>query len=312
MRIAVVGPGAVGCLFAARLAQLSGHEVWLLDHDKKRAALIGERGLILIEGEEKLSVNVSVSVHPEEMGLADLLILCVKSHDVASAIDQIRVLASSENLLLALQNGIAHHRVLHEKYPGPWAIGVTAQGAALEESGVVRHGGDGDTTIGFIEAINPMSNVLLGKAAKTFCDAGLRTLVGTKIEIQVWKKFIVNVGINALTVILDCPNGQLLKVPEGRRRLVKAVEEAACVARAKGIDVGADPVSMTVNVCEATAINISSMLQDVRRRQKTEIDAINGALVREARFHGIDVPENEKLIREVKEIESRYKTSAML
>ncbi len=305
MRIAIVGPGALGCFFAARMAQQQDHEVWLLDHLKERADLLDSAGLKLIEREKTFSVKVRAALCPEEIGRADLIIFCVKSHDVSSAIERVRPLAADDNLLIAFQNGIAHHRVLQEEYPGPWALGVTAQGAALEGPGIVRHGGDGATIIGFASPEERFF-ALLEKSAQIFEDAGINTEVSRKIRIHVWRKFVVNVGINALSVILNCPNGKICDSPLGRERLAKAVAEAVLVASAKDIEVGADPLAMTENVCKSTSINISSMLQDVRLKKKTEIEAINGALVREARMLGISVPENEKLVREVKAIEAQY------
>lgn len=305
MRVAVVGPGALGCFLAARLALQTGHAVWLVDHDKERAEFLASKGVELIERDRIFSAKVRVVLRPEEIGQVDLILLCVKSHDVSLAIKRLRPLALSDNLLIALQNGIAHHRVLQEEYHGPWAVGVTAQGATIEGQGVVRHGGGGDTVIGFVGPENRIIGAL-EKVAQILGEAGISTLVSEGIRTQVWKKFIINIGINALTAILNCPNGQILDTPEGRQRLAKAVNEAARVAGAKGIEVGSDPVAMTEKVCEATSTNISSMLQDVRRQKKTEIDAINGALVYEAGLLGIPVPENTKLVREVKAIEAQY------
>jgi len=305
MRIAVVGPGALGCFFAARLALRTGHEVWLLDHDRNRAALLATKGLTLKEYGKTYCVKVRVTSLADEIGMVDLVLLCVKSHDVSSAIELIQPLASNENVLIGLQNGIAHNRILQEQYHGRWALGVTAQGATLESPGIIRHGGDGDTVIGS-GAPDDFVDRLLVKSAQALEEAGIHTVVSREIHVPIWKKFVVNIGINALTVVLNCPNGKILESSRGRERLAKAVAEAGLVASAKGIAIGSDPVAMTEKVCEATAANISSMLQDVRRKKKTEIDAINGALVREARLYGIPVPENEKLERDVKAIEARY------
>jgi 2-dehydropantoate 2-reductase len=109
-----------------------------------------------------------------------------------------------------------------------------------------------------------------------------------------------------LTALHDCPNGQLYDLPTLRKQLEQAVREAATVARAKGIDVGGDPVADVLAVCLATKDNISSMLQDIRHRRPTEIDAINGALVADAHDLGLAVPVNEELIRAVKRKEQEY------
>ena len=137
------------------------------------------------------------------------------------------------------------------------------------------------------------------KAAAILSAAGLATEVVDNIEDRLWQKLLVNIGINGLTVLYDCPNGQLLEIPEARTRLIALVKEGLLVAQRKGIDVGTDPVKRALDVCRATANNISSMLQDVRNNKSTEIMAINGALLAEAEKLAIRVPENELLTRQV-------------
>ena len=122
----------------------------------------------------------------------------------------------------------------------------------------------------------------------------------------VWAKLFINVGINALTAIHGCRNGELLDKPEIKVTMEKAVREAEQVARKKGIQIDADPVVAMFSVCRTTAENTSSMLQDVQKRRLTEIDAINGAIVAEGEALGIPTPVNIELVRRVKELESSY------
>jgi 2-dehydropantoate 2-reductase len=304
MRIVVAGPGAIGCLFAAKIACRSAHEVWLLDRHEKRAGEIAERGLTLVEGNKNTCTEVRSTAKVDQIGAADIILLCVKSHDVSKAIVQLLPLANENNLLIAMQNGIAHHKVLDHEYPGSWAVGVTAQGASLISPGLVKHGGSGKTYLGYI---NEKKNaVRLADLSCLLNEHGLEAELSDDILVQVWNKLIVNIGINALTVLLDSPNGHILDSVSGRARMVLAVREAARVAASKGIVLSDDPVAMTEKVCRATAKNISSMLQDVRAHRRTEIDAINGALIYEAALHGVSVPENERLVKEIKEVEAGY------
>jgi 2-dehydropantoate 2-reductase len=136
--------------------------------------------------------------------------------------------------------------------------------------------------------------------------AGLETEAVTDILDHIWGKLLINVGINALTAIQNCPNGHLLKSAELKKCLAGAVREAAEVAKAKGVCLTEDPVAATLEVCKATGKNISSMLQDVRNKRLTEIDAINGAVIAEARLLEIPTPINEELIRQVHVIEKGY------
>lgn len=307
MKIAVIGPGALGCLFAACLARQGDHEVWLLDRDSKRAAFLHEKGLLFDEGERRERIPVNATSNPADIGTADLFLLCVKSYAVQGCLPVLKKLAQPENLVLALQNGIGHLELMQREGRFLcWAVGITSQGATLIAPGHVRHGGHGLTRLGFIRAASDHGNERLHAAASAFAGAGIETVLSNEILVDVWAKLLVNVGINALTAIYDCPNGRLLEIPEALDKQKAAVLEAAAVARGLGISVPGDPVAMTREVCRATAGNISSMLQDVRNRRQTEIADINGAIAEKAAELGIDALENERLCRDVRVLERGY------
>jgi 2-dehydropantoate 2-reductase len=317
MRIVVVGPGALGSLFAGALAMYSQgaeegdgrHEVWLLDHNRSRARQLAAKGLLLEMGGEKYVCPVRATTEPGDIGSADLVLLCVKSYDVASGLNRAAVLLGpdTDTLLLGLQNGIAHLPLLEALADGHLvAVGVTAQGAALLAPGHVRHGGRGLTRVGFLRPPTADGAARLRDVAATLAAGGLETEIVDDMQVHVWAKLFVNAGINALTAIHGCRNGDLLDMPEVRAQLVKAVREATAVARALGIPIMGDPVVATLEVCRATAENISSMLQDVQQRRSTEIDAINGAIVEHGHRLLVPVPVNELLVRKVKEIEANY------
>jgi 2-dehydropantoate 2-reductase len=191
---------------------------------------------------------------------------------------------------VGLQNGISHLPFFAESAAG-LALGGDPQGATLLAPGHVRHGGDGPTALGFLQPATAGQNASLARATALLTAAGLTAQVVDDIENRLWQKLLVNAGINGLTVLHDCANGRLLEIAEARSRLMALVEEGVVLARHKGIDVGADPVARTLEVCRATAANISSMLQDVRNGRPTEIMAINGALVEKAKELAIPVPE---------------------
>lgn len=305
MKIAIIGPGALGCLMAALLAD-AGNEVWILDHDDIRVSGLSGRGLVLERDGRRRLIPVKASARPAEIGPVEASMLCVKSHDVSSALKRSAPLLTSDTLLIAFQNGILHLNVLKNEFGhANWAIGVTSLGSTLIGPGHVRHGGSGITRIGFLQSVD---NSLLNPSATALTEAGIETRVVDNILEHVWGKLLINVGINALTAILDCPNGALLESGSATRRMTEAVREASVVGEAKGIRVTGDPVAMAIEVCKSTAGNISSMLQDVRKKRLTEIDAINGAVVAEAARLGIPAPINRELVREIKEIEKRYRT----
>ncbi len=306
MKIVVIGPGALGCLLAAALSCRSDHQVWLLDHDEDRAATIGSH-VILEEAGKNLSCPVKVTCNTAEIDTAELILFCVKSKDVQRALNKTVSLFSASSLLIAFQNGIGHLQAMEKVAAyGAVALGVTSHGATLVGPGHVKHAGQGPTCIGFIGAYTARDADMLKEAGSLLTKAGIDTEPVSNIIDYVWNKLLVNVGINAFTGIYDCPNGQLLENETITNRMKKAVEEAFLVAKSKGIKLNPDPLQTVFSVCQATSKNISSMLQDIRKNRPTEIDAINGAIVEEAKVLGIPVPENERLVREIKEIEKKY------
>ena len=302
MNVTVVGPGALGCLFAAYLAR-AGHRVWMLDRDRARARLISGQGVVLYDQGQQLVLPVEATADANDIDKAEFILLCVKSHDTLAGIGRAAPLLHQGSILIALQNGIAHHQVLRSELTR-WAVGITAQGATLCGPGQVKHGGEGLTSLGFIEPAGRELNRQLQKIEMVFNRAGLQTEVSRDILGRVWNKLIVNAGINALTALYNCPNGGLLEEPRALVKLELAVQEVARLAAAKGIKVHDDPVAMTKKVCQATADNISSMLQDIRQDRATEIEAINGAVVSEAHRAGLPVPVNEELLAAVMALQS--------
>jgi 2-dehydropantoate 2-reductase len=144
----------------------------------------------------------------------------------------------------------------------------------------------------------------LVQCARLLSASGFETALEPDIDRTVWRKLAVNCAINPLSALVGCANGGLLESPELRGTLVKAAREVGAVASAKGIELEADAAELALAVAERTAANRSSMLQDVTRGARTEIDALSGAVVREARALGVPVPVNESLWRRILEMES--------
>ena len=306
-RVAIVGPGALGCLLASALSRIIPGEIRVLDHDSQRAALLRHSGLTLERGGRREHFSVQATAAPRQIGPVDLVLLCVKSPSLGQTLPSLLPLLTENTLLLAWQNGIGHLPLLREaRLPGVVALAVTSLGAHLVGPGQVRFGGEGATSLGFLEEAPEEARLALQGAAELFRLAGLEVRVEPDILAQVWNKLLVNVGINALTAIHNCENGGLLRNGEALGLLRAAVLEAASVAQAKGIGIAPDPVARTIAVCQATAANISSMLQDVRANRQTEIGAINGAVLAEARLLGIPAPVNAQLCAAVKGLEKRY------
>jgi len=309
MKIAVIGPGAMGCLLAVLLSE--ANEVLLLDHNRERVFLLNERGLILEENGRSRHCLVKVVTEPDySVGSVELVLLCVKAGGFPAALQTARLLCDKNSLILTLQNGIGHLPSLAKLPDGfDWALGVTSHGATLVGPGHVLHKGRGLTKIGLSSQFSNRQDGAGKKlllVSQTLTAAGIETEVVDDILNHVWGKLLVNVGINALTAIHDCPNGALLESDEAHVLMQAAILEGKEVAEQSGILLAEDPLHAAERVCRATANNISSMLQDVRAEKVTEIDAINGALVRQGAQLGIATPVNIELVRKIKEIESNY------
>jgi len=311
MRLVIVGPGALGTMLAVRLApwlQKGGGTLSLLDHDPLRATALNQSGLSLYREETgPLSVSIPVSADPLKLAPCDLILLCVKSTHIDKALQQAAPLTTKETIVIGLQNGMAHLEALRQT-PGIGAAGTTAAGASLKAPGKVIFGGEGLTRFGFLAPERPPGPGLK-PLVQLFTRAGLAAEEVENIELCLWEKLFINVAVNALTALHDRENGWLLKQKKIRATMRAAIAEAEAVADRKGIPIAFDPWKATLEVCARTEKNISSMLQDVRHRRPTEIEAINGYIVKAGRELGIPTPVNSELVRRIRELEQSWTTT---
>lgn len=302
MRILICGAGAMGCLFGGYLSR-AGHEVWLLSHWKEQMARIRAQGLLLHSfGGQRWRVPMRVVSYeeplPENVKVA---FICVKSYATGTAAEKAIKRLAPDGVAITLQNGLGNREQLAQVVGASRALlGVTSNGATLLGVGEVRHAGIGLTHL----AAEP-NRAAATRIAEMLTDAGFSCQVDEEIDAVVWGKLLINVGINALTAILRVPNGALADYESSRQLLRAAVEEGAAIARAKGISIVEDPVERTLAVARATATNRSSMLSDIQRGARTEIEVINGAIVREGAALGLPTPVNEILTRLVRALEAK-------
>ncbi len=303
VRIGVIGSGAMGCLYGAYLSRVA--EVVLFDSWEAHVEAIREQGLFLeeLDGSQEC-FRLPATTKVGEVGEVDLALVFVKSHQTAWAAEVVRTVLRPEGIALTLQNGVGNREVLARALGEERALqGVTAHGATLLGPGRVRHAGQGPTHL----ALSPVTGEWVERIAELFQAAGLEVHLSEDLDGLIWGKLLINVGVNALTAILRVPNGHLVENPPAREVMGLAVREAAAVAGAMGVRLPyPDPVGRAEEVCRATAANRSSMLQDVLRGSPTEIDVINGAIVREGERLGLATPVNRLLTLLVKAIEQSY------
>jgi 2-dehydropantoate 2-reductase len=303
MRVAVVGAGAMGCLYGGHLAE-AGVGVTLVDIWREHVDAINGNGLHITGVSGDRLVHVSATTDPETVGEIDLVLMFVKSYDTAQAMRGSKPLIGDDTYVLTLQNGLGNLEAITEAVGAGRVLGgTTSHGSTLVCPGEIRHAGVGPTVIG---ALDRGSRSMVEKVAEIFNDAGLQTRVSGDVRSDIWGKLLVNLGINALTALTGLRNGQLLDVPELRRLMRLAVEEGMRVAEADGVYLGPlNHVAHVYEVAEATGTNRSSMLQDVDRGRRTEIDALNGAVVRLGEKLGVETSVNRALTALVKGLEHR-------
>jgi 2-dehydropantoate 2-reductase len=305
MKIAIVGAGAMGCLYGARLSTLPQNEIFLLDVWQEHLDAINELGVQMEEdGSFQTYDNLKACRHAYEIGPVDLAIMFVKSTMTRQAMADNKALLKDSTVVLTLQNGLGNVDAICEVVPANHALaGTTAHGATMLGPGRMKHAGKGKTVIG------ELSGEVTGRVkeiAEMFNQACLETETSDNAIGLIWGKLLSNVGLNALTAITGLLNGQILDYPETEELMTLAVLEAKAVADAKGVRLSYDDaVEHTRALCKATAPNRSSMLQDISNCRKTEIDMINGAIVREGRALGIPTPINLALTNLIKTIEQK-------
>ncbi|MGI6789758.1 2-dehydropantoate 2-reductase [Aminobacterium sp. EBM-42] len=305
MKIAVLGSGAMGCLYGGKLAE-AGYDVTLIDVWKDHIDAINNRGLHIegIEGERTVRSIRAVS-SAEEAGPCDLLIVFVKATLTAQAVESARGIIGERTSILTLQNGLGNVEKISAVVEEEKVIaGVTGHGSTLLGPGKIRHAGQGVTVIG---ELNGAVDERLRCIGAVLEKGGFDVKLSQNVMGLIWGKLLVNIGINALTAITGLKNGRLVDFSETDELLRSAVEEAVAVAKGKGVILeGEDPVEHARNVARLTATNRSSMLQDVSNKRKTEIDVINGAIVQEGKRLGIPTPVNKVLYNLVSVKEKTY------
>lgn len=303
MKTAVVGAGAMGSLFGGLLAE-SGADVWLLDIRKDHVDEIARRGLSIERNGKHRTVRVRATIDPARIGRADLVIVFVKSYATDAAARTAARLAHDRTRALTLQNGMGNAEIIARHFdPRRVLAGTTAHGATFLEPGSIRHAGVGLTRIGTLDQARSEG---AAKIAQCFTRAGIQTETAGNIAELLWEKLLVNVGINAITALTGIRNGGVAALEPARTLCRAAVEEAMAVAAAFGVRVRADAVDHVFAVAEATSENRSSMGQDVDNRRPTEIAAINGAVLREARRLGVPAPVNETLAGLVEILQAEF------
>ena len=287
MELLIAGTGALAVLFAARLTQ-AGHRVTLLGTWRGGLNALKQEGARLVDaaGNEQ-SFPVCVTDNPQDCRGARYAIVLVKSWQTERAARQLAECLAQDGLALTLQNGLGNREILvHSLGAGRVLLGTTTGGGTLLGPGLVKPGGEGILSIEAHPALAPLEDALRSANFKLDIVQDVRSLV--------WGKLIINSAINPLTALLRIPNGELLNRPPARALMHALAEETAAVAASEKVKPAfGDPVAIVEQVARDTAVNHSSMFQDIQRGAPTEIDAICGAVTRTGQRNNIPTPINQ-------------------
>ncbi|WP_342612224.1 2-dehydropantoate 2-reductase [Burkholderia ambifaria] len=303
MKIAMLGAGALGCAIGAALTE-GGHETWLIARSPSHVGAMCRDGLRVDDTSGSRRVRVRATTQADDVGVADLVIVLVKSFHTAAAMRGAQGLIGPDTLVLSLQNGLGHEDILADVVgrdrvlAGKTYVGGVRRGDAHIESGVA-----GKLT--FIGELDRRITPRVQAIADAFNAAGLATTVSDNIVGTMWDKLLVNVATGALTGITGLTYGQLYGEPLLKSTSLAAVAEAIGVAQAAGVRLSmTEPEQAWTLAAEGlpTAFK-TSMLQSLERGAMTEIDFINGSVVRWGQRYGVPTPVNTTLVACIKGIE---------
>lgn len=315
MRIMIVGAGSLGLLFAAKLSAFCEH-MTVIARSRQQADELAQKGIELVGTAESIRTTrsgvIDFRYYIEEAETAsstlhhfDYIFLMVKQPAITQElINNLKSQMSKDTYLISFQNGIGHVERLGEGLGrDSLLLAVTTEGARREGLTAVTHTGHGVSYLGKTEDsdhIVDSTHILLVEMLE---KAGFHTMMSKNMDVRIWSKLTINAVINPLTAILRVKNGDLLLSPWARALMNDLYQETRLVATAKGILLPDELWDSLLSVCEATSLNHSSMLQDIEQSRRTEIDHINGSLVKMAKELNLEIPTHQTVYQLVKALE---------
>ena len=302
MRIGIFGAGAMGSLYGGLLAA-DGNEVWLVGRSPAHAAAIEAEGLRITHAGEERLVRPRASTDPAAVGAVELLMIWVKSHDTVAALEQAAPMIGPGTVVASFQNGLGNVEAIAARVPAERVVyGVSAIGGEIVAPGRLEvpdttWDGTGMTWMGVLEGPSYRLEPLRG----VFAAAGIRTEVRSDIETIVWSKLALAAPMTALSALTRLSVGGVLADPELADLQRRMTAEVVAVAQAKGVPLALDEaLRRSSETYEGVPEHLPSMLQDVLAGRPTEIDALAGAVAREAERVGVEAPLNDLLARLVR------------
>ncbi len=306
IRVAVLGAGAVGCFFGGMLAR-AGHQVTLIGRpvhvDAFKTKGLHFEGLKFNE-----HVAVCASTAADAVRGARLVLFCVKSTDTEEAAAQIAPFLDAGSLVVNLQNGVDNTERIQAQVSQPVIPAVVYVATEMAGPGHLKHHGRGDLVIGAPGGKVPAATLALVK--QWFGAAGVPVAISDNVAGELWAKLVVNCAYNAVSAITQLPYGRMIDGTGVRELMRDVVEETLAIAKASGVAMAPDMLERTYRIADAMPTQFSSTAQDLARGKPTEIDHLNGFVVRRGEALGVPTPANRALHALVKLIEFKARASA--
>lgn len=304
MNIAILGPGAMGCLYGGRLA-LAGHEVTMIGRNPEKMKQLQTQGIIIEEDGICKTAAVKAVTASEFNGSPELLLLFTKTTQAEDAMASMAGRIGPDTFLLTLQNGLGN-----EEFLLPYAdrsrilVGTCIFPADIKKPGHIVTQKDGETRFAPLDAAE---NILAEKFAEDFTQAGLNCCVDPAVFQRIWEKTALNCAMNCLTAICRVPCGKIAEVPGGKELVEAIISEAVQTAGDAGYRLSEEHIRQMVGYSFTEHKNhYTSMAQDIMNHKETEADRLCGAVIRQAHQYGREVPRLETLQTIVKIIEKGY------
>ena len=302
LNAAILGAGAMGCLYASYLCKSPDINLLLLDHKADKVDSINKNGLLMIENDQEVRFNVPAKVSGRgRQEPVDILLIFVMAHQTYAALKANRSLIGPKTIVVSLQNGMGNYLEIVKFVPlDRIVIGTSNHNSTLLGSGHFLHAADGKTIIGAFSKDSPHVELV----RSIFDSCGLDISVSNDVRVLIWRKLLVNMSINPLTMLLEVKNGFIQTDRHSWDIVRQIVDEGLTVAKADGVEFDREEIlDLVRKICVLTHSGCSSMYQDRIHKRRTEIDFINGSVVSLARKHGIPVPVNALLVQLVHAVE---------
>ncbi len=307
MKVAVIGPGSMGLLFGGKLAACA--DVLLIGNNKKNLAQINADGVTIKRGDSSVTRKVPAYTGGSYKETVDVVMLFTKAYQIRDVLSENRSLIGPDTMLLTLQNGAGHDRVMREFADSAHVlIGTTKQGSYRESASVTVNSGLGETVFGGVPAEGEQApdRARLEELCGVFESAGFPCSVSDNIRFEVWNKLMINASSSVLSGVLQVPQGYVAE-NENAWAICKELIREICAAAA-GEGASFDPEQQILRIREHLRNapgGYTSVYADLKNGRKTEADFICGAVVRAAQDQGLRVPVQETMLRLVHAMEER-------